>query len=75
MLRDSLVLSDKDILGGIPVLLGTRVPVKTLFDYLKANHPLADFLEDFPSVTKSQAEAVLEMSEKQWHEFPHEAAA
>ena len=75
MPNQSLVFSDNDILGGIPVFVGTRVPVKTLFDYLKANHPLADFLDDFPTVTRSQAEAVLEMSEKQWRDIPYEAAA
>lgn len=75
MQRQSLVLSDDEILGGIPVFAGTRVPVKTLFDYLKANHPLAEFLDDFPTVTQNQAEAVLEMSEKQWREISYEVAA
>ncbi len=55
-----LILRDKEILGGIPVFAGTRVPLKTLFDYLKSNHPLADFLDDFPTVPVQQAQAVLD---------------
>lgn len=56
----SLVTRSENILGGIPVFTGTRVPVKTLFDYLKANHPLDDFLDDFPTVDRSQAQQILE---------------
>jgi uncharacterized protein (DUF433 family) len=52
--------SDPDLLGGTPVFRGTRVPVKTLLDYLEGGHPLAEFLEDFPTVTQEQAVAVLE---------------
>lgn len=47
-----------------PVFTNTRVPIKNLFDYLKAGHPLNDFLEDFPSVTKEQAIQVLNHFEK-----------
>ena len=75
MQRQSFALSDGDILGGVPVFIGTRVPVKTLFEYLKADHPPGEFLDDFPSVGRGQAEAVLEMSQQQWQEYPHEAAA
>ena len=46
----------------------TRVPVKNLFDYLKAGHPLNDFLEDFPSVKKEQAIQVIEYFENLLHE-------
>ncbi len=56
----SVVAQNENILGGILVFTGTRVPVKTLFDYLKANHPLDDFLDDFPTVAGSQAQQVLE---------------
>ena len=52
--------SDPDILGGVAVFRGTRVPVKALLDYLEGGHPLAEFLEDFPSVSQAQAVAVLE---------------
>ena len=60
MIKDSLIVSDPEILGGIPVFAGTRVPVKNLMDYLKANHPLNDFLDDFPTVKRQQALAVLD---------------
>jgi uncharacterized protein (DUF433 family) len=49
-----------NIQSGEPVFINTRVPVKNLFDYLKAGHSLNDFLEDFPSVTKQQAVEVIE---------------
>jgi uncharacterized protein (DUF433 family) len=49
-----------NIQSGEPVFSNTRVPVKNLFDYLKAGHSLNEFLEDFPSVTKEQAIQVIE---------------
>ena len=52
--------SDPGILGGTTVFVGTRVPVQALIDYLEAGRPLAEFLDDFPSVTHDQAIAVLE---------------
>ena len=55
-----LITKNENILGGIAVFTGTRVPVKTLFDYLKANPPLDDFLDDFPTVARGQAQQVLE---------------
>jgi uncharacterized protein (DUF433 family) len=48
-----------NIQSGGPVFTNTRVPIKNLFDYLNAGHPLNDFLEDFPSVKKEQAIQVL----------------
>ena len=56
-----VVHSDPVILGGVPVFVGTRVPVKTLFDYLEAGDALDEFLNDFPSVTREQAVAALEL--------------
>lgn len=47
-----LITVDPEILGGTPVFKGTRVPVKTLFDYLERNYTLDEFLECFPSVTR-----------------------
>ena len=55
---------DKEILGGTPVFRGTRVPVQTLFDYLEGNYSLEEFLNDFPSVKKKQALALLKSAEK-----------
>jgi len=52
--------TDPDILGGTPVFFGTRVPIQNLFEYLQAGDTLAAFLDDFPSVTREQAIAVLQ---------------
>jgi uncharacterized protein (DUF433 family) len=56
----SVIHSDPGILGGMPVFVGTRVPLKNLIDYLEGGHPLNEFLDDFPSVTQEQAIAALE---------------
>jgi uncharacterized protein (DUF433 family) len=58
----SVIHSDTGILGGTPVFVGTRVPVKTLLDYLAAGDPLDEFLDHFPSVKKEQAIAVLNIA-------------
>ncbi|HEV8661180.1 MAG TPA: DUF433 domain-containing protein [Thermoanaerobaculia bacterium] len=57
-----IVHTDPEIMGGEPVFVGTRVPVRTLFDYLEAGDPLDEFLDQFPSVTREQAIATLEMA-------------
>lgn len=54
------VHSDPDILGGTPVFVGTRVPVRVLLDYLEHGRPLAEFLDDFPTVEKAKAVGVLD---------------
>jgi uncharacterized protein (DUF433 family) len=53
---------DPETLGGEPVFVGTRVPFRALLDYIEGGHPLADFLEDFPSVSREQAIAALEQA-------------
>ncbi len=53
-----------NIQSGQPVFTNTRVPLKNLFDYLKAGHTLNEFLEDFPSVKKDHAIQVIEHFEK-----------
>jgi len=57
-----LIVSRRDVLGGVPVFGGTRVPVTSLFDHLIAGDRLDDFLHDFPSVSRSAALAVLRRS-------------
>lgn len=52
------------MLGGTPVFKGTRVPVKALWDYLKAGDTVEEFLEDFPSVKRDQVIALLERAQK-----------
>ena len=61
--RDFITI-DQEILSGQPVFKGTRVPVVTLFSHLEKGISLNEFLEDFPSVEKSSAVAVLELAEK-----------
>jgi len=58
-----LITIDPQILGGTPVFKGTRVPVKTLFEYLEDSYSLDEFLECFPTVTRESARRVLERSE------------
>jgi uncharacterized protein (DUF433 family) len=60
----SVVHIDPEILSGTPVFVGTRVPVRSLLDYLEAGEPLGEFLEDFPSVTREQAVAVLRLAKQ-----------
>jgi uncharacterized protein (DUF433 family) len=55
---------DPEILGGAPVFKGTRVPVRTLFQYLENDYSLEEFLECFPTVTREMARRVLERSER-----------
>jgi len=62
MRPDKVVHSDPEILGGTPVFVGTRVPVRTLIDHLEAGDTIEDFLHSFPSVTRNQAVAALEMA-------------
>jgi uncharacterized protein (DUF433 family) len=59
----TVIHSDPGILGGTPVFVGTRVPAKTLFDYLEGGETLDEFLHQFPSVTREQAVAALEQAQ------------
>jgi len=58
--RSKIVHSDPEIMGGVPVFVGTRVPVQTLLVYLEKGEPLEEFLDNFPTVSKEQAIAFLE---------------
>jgi uncharacterized protein (DUF433 family) len=60
---NDLITVDPDVLGGTPVFKGTRVPVKTLFEYLEGNYTLDEFLECFPSMTRQMACQLLDRSE------------
>ena len=55
----TIIHSDPEILGGTPVFVGTRVPLYILIDYLAAGDSLDEFLEQFPSVRREQAQAAL----------------
>lgn len=59
-----VIHSDPEILGGTAVFVGTRVPFKALVDYIEGGHPIDEFLEDFPSVSREQAVAALEQAKE-----------
>lgn len=56
----SIIVTDPGIMGGTPCFRGTRVPLKNLLDYLEGGYPLAEFLEDFPTVSRDMAIQALE---------------
>jgi uncharacterized protein (DUF433 family) len=57
---NSIIHSDPEILGGTPVFVGTRVPLRNLIDYFERGHSLDEFLDAFPTVSREQAVAALE---------------
>jgi uncharacterized protein (DUF433 family) len=59
---EQIVHRDPEILGGTPVFRGTRVPVRSLFDYLEGGETLDEFLRQFPSVRREHAIALLELA-------------
>jgi hypothetical protein len=61
----NIIIRDPEVLGGMAVFYGTRVPVKTLFDMLEAGESIAEFMEDFPTVTIEQVRGVLRQAEAQ----------
>jgi len=63
-MTNKIINIDPEILSGIPVFNGTRVPIKNLFDYIETGETLESFLDDFPSVKKEQAVGLLEIAEK-----------
>lgn len=72
-MNGNIVNIDPDILGGTPVFAGTRVPVESLFQHPKAGDSLDDFLSDFPTVSKQQALAFLDMAEEALIRYAHSA--
>lgn len=64
MTVDQVITSDPEVQGGAVVFAGTRVPLKNLIDYLEAGDSLEEFLDDFPSVTREQAVAALELAQE-----------
>jgi uncharacterized protein (DUF433 family) len=61
----SIISASPNVMGGTPVFTGTRVPVQTLLDYLKAGESIDDFLDGFPTVNREQVVAFLEEAGKQ----------
>jgi len=64
MTVEQVLSSDPEVQGGAVVFAGTRVPLKNLIDYLEAGDSLEEFLDDFPSVTREQAVAVLDLAKE-----------
>ena len=59
---NEVIVKDPEILGGTPVFRGTRVPFQALLDYLEGEQTLAEFLDDFPTVTREAAVCALELA-------------
>jgi uncharacterized protein (DUF433 family) len=59
-MAEQVVVSDPEVMSGMPCFRGTRVPFKNLIDYLEGGHPLVDFLRQFPTVTEEMAVRALE---------------
>jgi uncharacterized protein (DUF433 family) len=71
----SVITRDTDILGGTPVFAGTRVPVRILLEHLEAGDRIDDFLEDYPTVSREQAVALLDLALSRLTDIDDEAAA
>lgn len=74
-MTDKLIDRNPGILGGTPVFSGTRVPVRILMEHLEAGDRLDEFLEDYPTVTRDQAIAVLERAKAMLVDKVDEATA
>ena len=64
-MKQPIVTASKDVMGGTPVFAGTRVPIQTLIDYLKAGETINDFLEGFPTVSREQVTTFLQEAERE----------
>ena len=69
----SVIASDPDVMSGAPVFKGTRVLAQTLIEYLEAGDSIDDFLEGFPSVSREQAVATLELAKELLMDYAHTA--
>lgn len=67
---DDIITVDSGVQGGKPVFKGTRVTIETLFDYLETSS-LEDFLQGFPSVSRNQAETLIEWAKQKTNEALH----
>lgn len=63
-LPNPLISANPERLGGATVFAGTRVPVQALIDYIESGHPLDHFLDEFPSISREHAIAVLELAKQ-----------
>ena len=74
-MKNTIVSRDPSVLGGALVFRSTRVPVRILMEHLEAGDSLQDFLDSYPTVSRSQAIKALELAKTLLTEEPHEAAA
>ena len=74
-MENQLIVRDPEILSGIPVFKGTRVPIKNLVDYLEAGDSLEEFLDDFLTVRKEKVMEFLNLSIKYYLAHDYESAA
>ena len=74
-MENQLIVRDPEILSGIPIFKGTRVPIKNLVDYLEAGDSLEEFLDDFPTVRKEKVMEFLNLSIKYYLAHDYESAA
>lgn len=74
-MTDTLINKDTDVLGGTPVFSGTRVPIRILIEHLEAGDRLDEFLDSYPTVSRSQAIKVLERAKTMLTGNSGEAAA
>jgi len=63
-MQNSVITIDPDIQSGIPVFSGTRVPIKSFFDYITTGESIETYLEDYPYVTREQIQALLSLEEE-----------
>lgn len=75
MVKCPSVSSDPEVMHGVPVFSGTRVPLQALFDYIEAGQPLSEFFEDFPTVRPDHVTTVLEYAKQIIVAQTHESAA
>lgn len=62
-MKNNVIISDKEIMGGTPVFKGTRVPVEYLFGFLETGKSVNDFVKDYPTVKKKQAVDAIKLGE------------
>ena len=74
-MSDKLISRNPDILGGTPVFSGTRVPVRILMEHLEAVDRLDEFLEDYPTVSRDQAKALIKRAKGMLVDSGNEATA
>ena len=74
-IKNDVFHSKEGIVSGTPIFVGTRVPIKNLFDYLAGGHSLDEFLDDFPTVSREQAIRTIDTAREVLEKIAYETAA